>query len=176
MNDTQFQNLLKDAAGDGQRQMRSPADLAGRVRRRAATRRQSRRVGCAVAAVAIVIVGVRWAMHPASPPLQSDRPSIAALRQEIESLRAEAADRNAVVELYLEHERQWQHRPPPPALAMVRQEQERSAWIVMQQAQRMERELDLPQSARKEYQRVVQLFPDSTMAFAARRRLAEISD
>ena len=48
--------------------------------------------------------------------------------------------------------------------------------MIVSQADRMGRELDLCQSAAVRYRRVVELFPDSRWATVARQRLSELEN
>jgi hypothetical protein len=96
------------------------------------------------------------------------------LQREVESARAEAVARTAVVDLYYSRHQAIPRRDKNNVDAEIRVQRERSALILVLQADRMYRELNLRQSALAEYRRVVELFPDSQAAHEARKRLTEI--
>ena len=64
-------------------------------------------------------------------------------------------------------------RPHP--MEAVAAEVDRAAFMMIRYADRMEYDRDLP-AARRGYERVAELFPDSPWAVVARRRLSKITD
>jgi hypothetical protein len=180
-----------DAMAGGPPEM--SGNLAWRVRLRA-TRRRRVRVGFSAAAVIVLAAGATWLWPRASTsPQMPDESRIVdarppqadakQLRAELERLRREADTRLAVFhreEEILEEMRHFDElskQPPlPDAVANVRREADQAAYVIVRQADRMCRELDLCQSAEVRYRRVVELFPDSRWAAVARQRLSELEN
>jgi hypothetical protein len=166
-------------------------DLARRVRALAARRRRVS-FGLSVAAAVALAAGMTFLVSRA--PTSSERgagpgivqsgqapPDLAEIRAEIERLGREAEMRLAVArrtrELLEQTERsralKRQHDYPDP-VARARREVDRAAFVLVSQADRMCRDLDLCDSAAVKYQRVVDLFPETPWATVARQRLDEI--
>ncbi|MBN1489464.1 MAG: hypothetical protein JXA69_06050 [Phycisphaerae bacterium] len=169
----------------------APADLAGHVRRLARRRRTLRAVGGAAAAAMVVLaVGSRFLMPQAGPtaespiatgPQPATQNEVTQLRAEIAALRQEA-DAALALARQLAAERQRQDQVAalqrvidgPDAVDEVRREMDQAAFTIVYQADRMLRELNLPESAIESYRQAIRLFPDSPSAAVARQRLAEI--
>ncbi len=168
-----------------------PGDLVERVRRLAVGRRRVR-VGINAAAAILLAVGITllWSqastpLRPASEPQVVDsgppQPDVEAIKAEIERLHREADIRLAVVrrtQEILEEMRRFEELKKQPALpdavANARREVDKAAYVLVSQADRMCRKLDLCDSAAVKYRRVVDLFPDSRWATVARQRLSEL--
>ena len=168
-----------------------PGDLAQRVRTLAVRRRRVR-VSINAAAAIVLAVGMTLLWSQASTPLRSAneplvvetepaRPGVEEIRAEIERLHREADMRLAVVrrtQEILEEMRRFEelkkHPPLPDAVANARREVDKAAYVLVSQADRMCRKLDLCDSAAVKYRRVVDLFPDSRWATVARQRLSDL--
>jgi hypothetical protein len=121
---------------------------------------------------------------PSEPQLaetQQPKPTLERLQAEIDQLRRDADTRLAVVrrtEEILEEMKRFEalQRQPlrPDAVANARREMDQAAYVLVSQADRMCRELDLCESAAVKYRRVVALFPESCWATVARQRLNEL--
>lgn len=168
-----------------------PADLADRVRCRARRQRSLHAVGgTAAAAVIVLAVGVWWLTSPGGPTAEAPvvarsqpatQDEVAQLRAEIAALRQEA-DAALALARQLAAERQRQDQMAalqrvidgPDAVDEVRREMDQAAFTIVYQADRMLRELNLPESAIESYRQAIRLFPDSPSAEVARQRLAEL--
>jgi hypothetical protein len=168
-----------------------PADLARCVRRLAARRRRMD-VGWGAAAAILLAVWITllWSQTPVpsqSPheprvaDTQEPQPTSDQIQAEIARLRREADTRLVVVrrtEEILKEMRRFDElkRQPawPDAIANARREVDQAAYVLVSQADRMCRELDLCESAAVKYRRVVELFPETRWATVARQRLNEL--
>ncbi len=167
-----------------------PDDLAGRVRRKARRRRLaaiSAGAGVTVLLAAAVAVAL-WPPRPQTSRPTAQAPSAASheevlrLRAEITALRAEADSRAAVLNQVVARLRQQQDhladlqrqldRPDP--LEQVRRQIDRTAYIMVYQADHSRGELGFVDSPEQTYRRVIELFPDSRWANVARERIAEM--
>jgi len=63
-----------------------------------------------------------------------------------------------------------------PEASSIEQELERAAYLIVYQADRYHRELDLPESAIASYRETIELFPRTRAAQTARVRLAELGN
>lgn len=170
-----------------------PEDLARRVAACAARRRRVR-FSLSAAAAIMLAVGGAWLLweprgtldrgrEPELPVVQAptDAFEIADLRTEIERLRREAELRLAVArrtqEILQEMRRaealERTTRTADP-IAAVRRQADQAAYVVVRQADRMCREMNLCDSAVVRYERVVRLFPNSRWAVVARQRIEQI--
>lgn len=182
----QLGQLLREADATAGRPAAPRADLGAVVRHVARRRRRARTV--AGGAVVVMIVGVTCALYlmrpnengsvvqrerAPSPPVLSPEEA----RREIAVLDAEAESRMAVVERMLTMERRrvsaTQQRATDPLLA-VRREQDRAAYLLIYEADRLARKSEARERAVEEYRRVVTLFPDTHWASVARERLVEL--
>jgi hypothetical protein len=168
-----------------------PADLAARVRRAAALRSGRQRT-CGVAAAILLACGLlaTWPRPAQEPPAQADRPVAgaapapvpdAALLAKLQQLDAEAEMWLFVARKADEYRQARQAARPaaalpevPDVVARTRRELDQAALTLVQQADRMCRELHQCQTAAVRYRRVVDLFPDSPWATVARQRLDEL--
>ena len=64
----------------------------------------------------------------------------------------------------------------PDPLEEVQQQVDKTAFILVYQADRLYRELNQTESAVETYKRVIQLFPENQWAKVARERLAQIKE
>ena len=191
MDNDPIRRLLREADAAAGPPPKPPGDLAHRVRQRAA-RRQRMRFGLSAAAAVVLAAGITalWTQAPSpswpgqAPQIVTQEPQrldVEATRREIERLRREADTRLAVAQrthdLLRQYERARAARQQAPVanpIVDARREVEKAACILVYQANRMCREMDLCDSAVVKYQRVVELFPETAAAAMARERLDEI--
>lgn len=183
MNDDTIKDLLRQAdRAAGTRS--APPGLADLVRRRMRRQRvvTTKRYVAAAAAIIVITSGAILILSRSKPPGRSAPvDEFTKLRTEIEQLRAEADTRMAIIEQMLARQSrkerlarlEWELARPDP-VEQVRLELERTACIMVYQANRMYQELDLPESAVKSYRQVIELFPETHWAKVARQRLTKI--
>jgi hypothetical protein len=185
-------NLLSNADAMGIRAAeRSDHELVEQVRSKA---RRRKRVRLSLVAVGVMLVGVSGLLRLMPPPenpvakrgdlvqIITDREAEAVkLQAEVFQLRQESQQREQLVRRLLEAERRGKlaaqlnkSRPSSDTLAAIRLEQDRSALILIHQAQRFDSEMQKRPEALEAYRRVVALFPQSQWADVARKRLDEM--
>ena len=185
-------NLLSNADAMGIRAAeRSDHELVEQVRSKA---RRRKRVRHSLIAAAVMLVGVSGLLRLMPPPenpvakrgdsvqIITDREAEAVkLQAEVFQLRQESQQREQLVRRLLEAERRGKlaaqlnkSRPSSDTLAAIRLEQDRSALILIHQAQRFDSEMQKRPEALEAYRRVVALFPQSQWADVARKRLDEM--
>lgn len=162
-----------------------PADLTAIVHRRALHRRRIRRniaVGVgSLSLIAVVSVFYTVSFNNHSSPPQSKSVDVAQLLAEQQQLRVAIEQQQKRIELLeriIERKRELQavrielalHDPADD----VRQEIERTALIIVHQADRKHQRLGLTESAVRDYQSVVESFPHTEWADVARMRLAAL--
>ncbi|MFC1782083.1 hypothetical protein ACFL02_00690 [Planctomycetota bacterium] len=107
---------------------------------------------------------------------------LAQLRMEIAQLRAEADARMQVVRELLELQKQQaklagleeQLAAIPDPLAEVRRQVEQAAYTMVYHADLKYKQMDLKESAIEDFQRVIQLYPQTRWAAVAHKKLDEI--
>jgi hypothetical protein len=176
--------LLREADASAARPVAPAGNLGAAVRAVARRRRRVRAgIGSALAALALVTCGL-YALRPhgdgivvqreLTPPVVSPEEA----RREIARLDAEARSRMAVVERVMATERRRsgvkERRVADPLLA-VRREQDRTAYLLIYEADRLARKSEARERAVEEYRRVLALFPDTHWASVARERLVELN-
>jgi len=109
---------------------------------------------------------------------------LAMLQAEVQQLRAQTDSTLKLVREVIKRQRRRSRlqeleaklaRIPDPLEEMQRQA-DKTAFVLVYQANRMYNELDQKDSAIETYNRVIDLFPKSKWADVARRRLAEIQN
>ena len=191
MSERSVEELLRRADAAAGRPALVP-DLAGRVLRRARRRRRRAVVGLAAAASVLLAAGATLLLStdraaPTAPPehvADTQRPvrpgGAERLREEIARLRAEADSRMAVVEHMLALERRREKAKPyrrhvavaDPA-EQIQQQMDKAALVMVYQADRLSRQLNLRAPAMAIYRRTIELFPETHWAGVARQRLHE---
>jgi len=185
-------DTLKSLIVAADRRAGPPPKLASNLLDRALARADRRRfpwpvAWAAAAAIVLVVTGYgfvsAWMKAPAphSTPLvaqpTTDDAEIARLRREIEELRAEADARERVFAQFLREDRQNRREPAvrpvlaeDDPLAVVALALERAARTIVHQADRLAREHQRPDEARRLYQRAIELFPNTSAAREAAKR------
>lgn len=151
--------------------------------RRRVLRRRLLRVTIPAAAAAVALVGLAlWAicMQTKGPPLEPQR--LASLEGQVRQLQAQTDATLRLVREVLERDRRERHlasleaeltRIPDPMQEVERQV-DKTAFLLVYQADRLYKELNQTESATRAYKEVIQLFPDNQWADIARERLSEI--
>jgi len=135
----------------------------------------------ATAAVIMVALSILTVMFRTVEPTLEER-KIAILETQIEQLQARTdAALSLIQEVLDEEQRQSRLDELQAQLASirdpieeVRQQVDKTAFTLVYQADRLYKELNQPESAVENYNRVIELFPDNRWAKVARQRLSEI--
>lgn len=157
----------------------APADLPERIRQLARQRRRNlyRHSALAVALLAGLSIFLRpsGSSTPeyAHVPTTDRTPDATALRMELLAIRAEAEALRAEV-LAARPAPARTHVRPAVTMDTVDDELERAAYLIVYQADRYHRELDLPKLAIASYRQTIDLFPKTRAAQTARDRLTEL--
>ena len=178
MTEDKIKNLLQKAdemvAGPG-----ISANLAADVRHRA-NRRQTVNLAARIAVAAIVVIALGiWSF---TAKKTWDQQKLVTLEIQIKQLQAQTDATLKFIREVLDEERkqrrlqelQAQLASIPDPLEEIRKQVDKTAFILVYQANRMYRELDQKASAIQAYNRVIELFPQSRWAEEARQRLSEI--
>ena len=180
MTEDKIKNLLQEAdqtAGEP-----APVSVVLSTVRRRANRRQTVNlaVRIAVATVVLFALGI-WSF---TAKKTRDQQRIVALEMQIKQLQTQTdATLNFIREVLDEERKQRrlnelraQLASIPEPLEEIRKQVDKTAFILIYQANRMYRELDQKDSAIKSYKRVIELFPQSRWAEKARQTLLEIQN
>jgi hypothetical protein len=187
--------LLQRADADAPTLAPLPADLPQRVRQ-AALRRRSRRVvirsaaACLLLAIGASLAWQSWPRPPAGQPQPvAVRPRPAtdpqALVAEIARLERDAAFHMAIADRTAEEMKRLRQpsrrgvelaarRPDPVVRAM--HERDAASFVLVQRADRLQRERGRESSAIEAYLEIIRLMPESAGAKVARQRLADIQN
>ncbi len=178
-----------------------PADLARRVRPKAARQKRWAIVIPSAAAALLVLAATMFILskneQPAArpipniekPSLMAENPSvspteIARLQKEIDQLKAEADARMKIVRelIALEKKRKTLDELEQKLASMkdpveeMRQQVEKAAFILVYQADRKLSEYNLRNSALADYHQAVEFFPNTQAAQKARLKIAELEN
>ncbi len=162
---------------------------AARIRRRMQRRWVVRLAVPAAAAAVIAITAVVEILgtqagkpQPQPEPQPQPQQRIASLEAQVRQLQAQTDATLKLVREVLEKDRQDRHlaslqaelaRIPDPAREIERQV-DKTAFILVYQADRLYKELNQTESAVRAYKEVIQLFPRNQWADVARERLSQI--
>lgn len=181
MTEDKIKNLLRQADKTAGRPAHSHVNLSA-IRRRADRKHTINLIApLASAAVLMVTLGVLTVMFRTTEPMQ-ERQKIAMLETQIKQLQARTDAVLSLIQGVLEDE-QRQNRLDelksqlasiPDPLEEVRQQEDKTAFILVYQADRLYNELNQTDSAVENYKRVIELFPENRWAKVARQRLSEI--
>ena len=153
------------------------------IRRRAYYRQIFIKAPFAAAAVLLITAGIlSYTIKTTTNSHQQEK--IASLQNQIRQLQVSTDAAINLIHEVLEKERQQdrldelqvQLAAIPDPLEEIQQQVDKTAFILVYQADRMYRELNQTESAVETYQRVIQLFPDNQWAQVARQRLAQIKE
>lgn len=181
MSEEQIRKLLQEADATARKPIFGPI-VAGRIRQRIHRRRAARSAALAAAAAVVVIAATLWivCMQPQKPQPEPQR--IALLETQVRQLQAQTNATLELVQEVLERDRQERHLAsleaqlssiPEPMMEIERQV-DKTAFILIYQADKLYKELNQTESAVAAYKEVIQLFPKNRWADVARERLSQI--
>ena len=181
MTEDKIRNLLREADRMAGRPVRTRVDVTA-IRRRAGRRRLVSLAGpVAAAAVLMIALGI-WSLGIKTPEPTREQRKIASLESQVKQLRASTDAALALIHELLDDERRQsrleeleaQLASIPDPLEEIRKQVDKTAFILVYQADRLYRELNETESAVATYNRVIKLFPRNQWAAVARERLSEI--
>ena len=137
----------------------------------------------AAAAVCMVAVGILALRFRNTGPTEEQK-KIALLESQVKQLKARTDAAFNFIQKVLDEERRQnrldkleaQLASIPDPLEEVQKQVDKTAFILVYQADRMYLELNQTDSAVENYKRVIELFPDNRWAKIARQRLSEIKN
>jgi hypothetical protein len=156
-------------------------NIAETVRMRLRSRR-IKKIACSSAAAAVLMAGICvWAVAGILD-VRTDR-QIAALEAKVVDLSAQTKVSQKLVADLMARERQSRRliqlerelAAISDPLEEIARQNDRTAFIMVYQADRLYRELNLTGSAVETYNRVIELFPENKWAQVARERLSNMS-
>ncbi len=155
---------------------------ATHIRRRLQRRRLFRTAVPLAAAAAIVLSVTISGLHrrPEEPPSQPQR--IASLEEQVEQLQAQTDATLKLIQEVLEKDRRQRRLAAleaelasiPDPVRQIEQQVDKTAFLLIYQADRLYQELNETESAVAAYKQVIHLFPDNRWAQVARERLSQI--
>lgn len=160
------------------------ANLSAAVRRRA-HRRHFISVAAPLAAAAVVLIAVGiLSLAIRTTETTQEQEKIALLETQLKQLQVRTdAALNLIQEVLADEQRQQrldkleaQLASIPDPLEEIQKQVDKTAFILVYQADRMYRELNRTDSAVETYNRVIELFPKNRWAQVARQRLSEIEE
>ena len=181
MTEDKIKNLLQqaDKAAGGSNPVKVNVTV---IRRRAGRKNMITMVApFASAAVLMVALGILAFMFRTIEPTEEQK-KIALLESRIKQLQARTDAALSLIQEVLEEE-QRQHRLDElhaklasisDPLEEVQNQVDKTAFVLVYQADRLYRELNQTDSAVENYNRVIKLFPENRWAKVARQRLSEI--
>ncbi len=181
MTEDKIKNLIQKADRTAGGPVPISANLAAAVRRRA-NRRNIANLVVRVAAAAVVLFALGLWNYTAKKT--RDQQKLVALEIQIKQLQIQTdATLNFIREVLDEERRQRRLNELQTQLASysdpleeIQKQVDKTAFILVYQANRMYRELDQKDSAIQAYNRVIELFPQSRWAEEARQTLSEIKN
>jgi hypothetical protein len=183
MTDDKIKDLLQKADQMAGRPVIFPVDIYA-IYRRAHIRRIAK-IATRIAALFVFISALAiWSLLSRNAKSPTNHEQIASVKTQLMQLDARVDATLKLVNEVLEEERK-QHRlneleaqlaSIPDPLEEVQMQVDKTAFILVYQADRMYREFNLKGSAVKTYKRVIKLFPKTQWAEVARQRLAEMKN
>ena len=183
MTEEKIGSLLQEADRMAGRPAQVSVDLSA-VRRRANRRRLTSLAGPVVSAAALMIALAVWSLAIKTPEPTGEQRKIASLETQVKLLQASTDAALALIHEVLENERRQSRLEEleaelasiPDPLEEIRKQVDKTAFILVYQADRLYRELNETESAVETYNRVIRLFPRNQWAAVARQRLSEIEN
>ena len=137
----------------------------------------------ASAAVLMVALSISSLVFRATEPTEEQR-RIVMLETQIKQLQARTNAALGLIQEVLEEERRQSRLDElkaqlagiPDPLEEIQNQVDKTAFILVYQADRLYRELNQTDSAVENYNRVIELFPENRWAKVARQRLSEIEE
>jgi TolA-binding protein len=183
MTEDKIKNLLQEADRMAGLPGAVSANLSAIVRRRAHRRhlRISLTAPLAAAAVILIAAGI-WNLAIRTTEKTQDREKIVLLERQLEQLQTKTdAALNLIQEVLVAEQQkdsldelEAQLASIPDPLEEIQKQVDKTAFILVYQAERLYRELNRTDSAVETYKRVIELFPKNRWAQVARERLSEI--
>lgn len=180
MSEEQIKKLLQEADVTARRPVFNPV-AAGRIRQRIHRRQVVRSGALAAAAAVVVLAATLWivCMQRQKPQAQQ---RIASLETQVRELQAQTNATLKLVQEVLERDRQERHLASleaqlssiPEPMVEIERQVDRTAFLLVYQADKLYKELNQTDSAVAAYKEVIQLFPKNQWADVARERLAQI--
>jgi uncharacterized protein YoxC len=138
----------------------------------------------AAAAVLLIAIGIWNLPIKTTESIPKHNKKIASLESQIKKLQASTDAAINLIHQVLEQEKKQsqlneleaQLASIPDPLEEIRQQVDKTAFILVYQADRLYRELNQTESAVEAYKRVIELFPENQWAQVARERLAQIKE
>ncbi|MHC4424952.1 MAG: tetratricopeptide repeat protein [Planctomycetota bacterium] len=183
MTEDKIEKLLQEADRTAGLPAGVRVDLSA-IRRRANRRRfASLAAPVAAAAVLMVALGI-WSHTIRVPETRREQKRIVALEDQVRQLQARTDAALSLIREVLEDERRQRRLEEleaqlasiPDPLEEIQKQVDKTAFILVYQADRMYRELNQTDSAVENYLRVIELFPKNRWARVARQRLSEIEN
>ena len=183
MTEDKIKNLLQEA--DRTAGPPKPVGVNLSDIRRRANRRRILFFKAPIAAAAAILVAVGILnLSIKTPKIPKREEKIASLESQIKQLQVSTDAAISLIHEVLEQERRQnrlnelevQLASMPDPLEEVQQQVDKTAFILVYQADRLYRELNQTESAVETYKRVIQLFPENQWARIARERLAQIKE
>ncbi|MBC8216847.1 MAG: hypothetical protein H8E73_00125 [Planctomycetes bacterium] len=183
MTEDKIKNLLQEADRMAGPPAQARVDLS--VLRRRAGRRRLVSLGGSVAAAAVLMIALGiWSLTIKTPEPTREQERIITLEAQVNQLRTSTDAALALIHEVLEDERRQSQLDEleaklasiPDPLEEIRKQVDKTAFILVYQADRLYRELNETKSAVETYNRVIRLFPRNQWAAVARQRLSEIEN
>ena len=183
MTEDKIKKLLQEADQTAGRPAGVCVNLSA-VRRRA-NRRRFVSLAAPIAAAAVVIVGLGvWSVTNRVLESTPEQDKIASLEAQVKLLQARTDSALNLIQEVLEEERRQRRLDEleaqlasiPEPLEEIQKQVDKTAFILVYQADRLYRELNQTDSAIEAYNRVIELFPQNRWAKVARQRLEEIEN
>jgi tetratricopeptide (TPR) repeat protein len=181
MNEEQIETLLRqtdEAAVEPVFDRITATKIRQRVRRR-----RLLRAGIPAAAAVLVATGL-WVtcMRTAKPQPQPQPQRLASLEEQVRQLRAQTDATLKLVQEVLQRDRQDRRLAAleaelagiPDPMQEIDRQVDRTAFILLYQADRLYNELNQTESAVRAYKEIIRLFPENQWADVARERLSRI--
>ncbi len=181
MNEEQVKGLLMQADRAAGAPTFGPL-TAARIRRHVHRRHLVRIAAPTAVAAAIVIAATLGTLSLPTPRALPQPERIASLEEQVKQLQTQTETTLKLVQDVLERDRQQRHlasleaelaRIPDPVREIDRQV-DKTAFILVYQADKLYKELNQTESAAQAYREVIQLFPTNQWAQVARERLSQI--
>ncbi|MHC4706853.1 MAG: tetratricopeptide repeat protein [Planctomycetota bacterium] len=184
MEEDKIKSLLQKADRIAGQPAHVPANLAADVRRRAKQRRFVRLAAPLAAAAMVLIAFGIYQLVDTNGGGTNEEIRHAALNAEVEQLRAQTDATLKLVREVIENQRRRSQLQAleaklasiPDPLEQMQRQADKTAFILVYQANQMYEELDRKDSAIQTYNRVIELFPQSKWAEVARERLLKIQN
>jgi len=157
---------------------------AAAIRRRAGHRQLIINIAAPAAIAAILLFASIIVIQAARPHKPSEQKQIVSLQQELKHLQAKTDAVLNLVQQVLEEERQTERLNElqatlasiPDPIEETQRQVDKTAFILVYQADRLYRQSNKTDSAVQAYNQVIKLFPQTRWAEVARQRLTEIEN